>query len=115
MRQVTIHSVWSKEIHTDRVFTYTVQLPDGTTVMETLENAYAATNVDNRPHRKEVPSTTAGDVILADGQHWLVEWTGFHKLTPNEAMFITSKLTSRETAFGYDRMVKEGFLKGVTP
>jgi hypothetical protein len=115
MKRVTIHSIWSKCLHTDRVFTYSVDVPDGTTVMETLENAFCLTNMDDRPRRKEVPSTTAGDIMLASGQHYLVESCGYRKLNTSEVFHITTKLTSRETAFGYDHMVKEGYLKGVMP
>jgi len=113
MKKVTIHSIWSKQAPTDRVFTYTVEVPEGTTVMETLENAYCMTNMDDRPRRLEVPSTTAGDIILADGQHWLVENVGYHKLTPEEVAWISTRLTSLTTTFGYAFLVEQGHLDGM--
>ena len=109
-KRVWIHSLWSKREASDRVFTYVVQVPDGTTVQETLENAYCATNVDNRPNNQKVAATSVGDILLADGQHWLVDVVGFRKLTPQQANSICQNLTSRETSFGYDHLVKEGLL-----
>src|SRR3974390_1891289 len=105
MKKVTIHSIWSKQDPTDRVFTYTVEVPEGTTVMETLEKAYCMTNMENRHTRLEVSATTAGVIILADGQHWLVDNVWYHKLTPEEVAWISTRLTSLTTTFGYAFLV----------
>lgn len=75
MKKVTIISFWSS-LRGGKAFRYEVLVPPGETADETLEHAYSETNRDGRPYGKQACSTTAGDVMYLDGQHYLVEAHG---------------------------------------
>jgi hypothetical protein len=87
-------------------FTYEVQVPDGTVPQDALAHAYAMTNEDNRPHGKEVCSTSVGDIMVFDGRHYFVDMMGFKQVTLRQSEII-QKLTSRELCFGFDAIPKK--------
>lgn len=110
--KVTIISIWSKWEGLegklrgrDQNFEYTVEVPVGPTPEATMDQAFILTNHDDRPHGNRCCSTTAGDIMVLDGQHYLVAGEGFTKLSPVQSEAI-QKLTSRDTSFGLDFMVK---------
>lgn len=109
---VTIISIWSKweglegQLRgRDKNFTYDVEVPCEATPTATLENAFCLTNRDDRPNGNRCCSTTAGDIVVLDGQHYLVAGNGYTPLSPAQSEAI-QKLTSRDTSFGLDFMVK---------
>ena len=55
---------------------------------------------------KQACATTTGDMMVLDGQHYLVEHIGFHELTEAEAQAIM-QLSVLETWRGYDRLVQD--------
>ena len=87
---VTIISIWSKapEIGRNSNVAYTVEVPTQATAEATLERAFALTNQDDRPMARGVCSTSAGDIMVLDGEHYLVESCGYHKLTLAESTKI---------------------------
>lgn len=87
MKKVTIISFWSS-LRGGKPFRYDILVPLGETVEETLECAYAVTNRDGRPYGKQACSTTAGDVMCLDGQHYLVEARGFRAITEKDVRAI---------------------------
>jgi len=105
MRVVTIISLWSKLRWPIPPVQYEVLAQDGD-VETTLQDAFAVTNVDGRPMGKQECATTAGDMMVLDGQHYLVDPEGFHKLTEAEAQAIM-QLSALETWWGYDRLVRD--------
>jgi hypothetical protein len=103
---VMIISIWSKcpqEGYPENV-RYAVTVMTGKTPRETLENAFSLTNKDDRPNPNHVCSTSSGDIMVLDGQHYLVENVGFKEITEAESEKI-AKLTSRETSMGYNWLV----------
>ncbi len=116
MKTVTIISIWSKidglegKLHgRDQNFQYSVRVPEGATAQQTLENAFVATNVDNRPNGRRCCSTTAGDIMILDGIHYLVAGCGFTQISLAQSEAI-QKLSSRDTSFGLPFMVKHCFV-----
>ena len=108
MKIVTIISLWSKLRWPIPSVQYDVLARDGD-VATTLEDAFATTNVDGRPMGKQACATTAGDMMVLDGQHYLVEPVGFHKLTEREAQAI-AQLHVLQTCWGYERLVECRFI-----
>jgi hypothetical protein len=110
-KQIEIISIWTKHTATDTPFKYNVEvlLSPGDSHVDLLDKAFMATNVDNRPHRMEVCSTTEGDLMKLDGQYYLVDDVGFSPVTAEEADKI-SKLTARETMWGLKDMRKHNLL-----
>ena len=108
MKVVTIISLWSKLRWPIPSVQYDVLARDGD-VATTLEDAFATTNVDGRPMGKQACATTAGDMMVLDGQHYLVEPVGFHKLTEREAQAI-AQLHVLQTCWGYERLVECRFI-----
>lgn len=110
---VRIISLWSKcegiPGQEDNA-TYTVRVIRADSAIGTLEAAFRVTNQDDRPRRHNVCSTSAGDIMVLDGNHYLVEGMGFRPLTLVESEKI-QKLTSRDTSFGYEFMVKHDILR----
>lgn len=109
--QVTIISIWSKapEIGRHDNVTYPVTVIAGASDIETLEEAFNVTNRDTRPWANKVCSTSAGDIMVINGDHYLVEGHGFRKLTAEQSAKIQT-LTSRDTSFGFEFMVKHNIL-----
>ena len=105
MRVVTIISLWSKLRWPIPPVQYEVLAQDGD-VETTLQDAFAVTKVDGRPMGKQACATTTGDMMVLDGQHYLVEHIGFHELTEAEAQAIM-QLSVLETWRGYDRLVQD--------
>lgn len=109
---VDIISIWSKcqELpgHENN-FKYTVSVRRNGKAEHMLEAAFRLTNRDDRPLGGEVCSTSSGDIMILDGQHYLVEDFGYHKLTLAQSEQI-QKLTSRETSFGYNFMAEHNLL-----
>ena len=48
--------------------------------------------------------------MVLDGKHYLVDSPGYHELTLAQSEAV-QLLTSRDTAFGYDFMIKHGLIK----
>lgn len=109
--EVTIISIWSKapEIGRHDNVTYTVTVPAHENVIDTLEEAFMATNADNRPMGNRACSTTAGDIMVLNNEHYLVAGCGFTKLTETQSTKIQA-LTSRDTSFGLAFMVKNNLI-----
>ena len=114
--QVQIISIWSKIdglegrlSKRDHNVEYAVEVELGASVEETLENAYAATNRDDRPMGRTACSTTAGDIMVLDGTHYFVEGCGFRALTVEESAKIQA-LTSRDTSCGYAFLTSRGLI-----
>ena len=116
---VTIISIWSKiEGLEGRLagrtenFQYDVEVPifvGEDTHEDLLEKAFELTNRDDRPHGNRCCSTTAGDIMVIEGNHYLVEMSGFHKLYLRESEAI-QKLTSRDTSFGYKWLTSKNLI-----
>ncbi len=109
---VKIISIWSKIdglegrlSHRDHNVEYEVEVPTGSTRAETLEAAYDLTNRDDRPMGNQACSTTAGDIMVLDGQHVLVAPAGFTAITEAQSKAIQA-LTSSDTSLGMDWLVK---------
>lgn len=96
---VTIFSNWTKRLMTKQaeivngeqglLDRYEVWIPDARTVAEALEAAWELTNDANkRPYAQQVCSTTVGDLLLVEGQHYLVTHFYFEPLTEAEAQAI---------------------------
>ena len=106
---ISIFSKWpgpeGKLAGRDQNVEYSVEVPAGETPEATLNAAYALTNMDDRPLGNKVCSTSAGDIMVLDGQHYFVDWEGFKKLTPKQSTAIQA-LTSRDTGMGWDWLVK---------
>lgn len=100
MKTVTIISIWTKRDQRDPAFTYTVNVPEALDASGTLERAFALTNRDDRPNGNRCCATSAGDIMVLDGQAYLVEGVGYHAITPQESEAF-QRLTSRDTSFGY--------------
>jgi hypothetical protein len=114
--KVVVTSIWSKIegaegrlMGRDKNVVYPVIVKRGETAEDTLENAFVKTNADDRPFGTTCCSTTAGDIMKLDGQDYLVGIFGFHAITADEAAQI-AKLSSRDTSFGYDFLVKRGLI-----
>ena len=105
MKVVTIISLWSALGRATAPVRYDVLAEDGD-VETTLQDAYVVTNVDGRPMGKQACATTTGDLMVLDGQHYLVEHIGFHVLTEVEAQAIL-QLSALQTSWGYDRLVRD--------
>lgn len=112
---VTIISIHSKypEIGRGNV-TYTVKVPVikspiKPSVERTLSEAFSMTNRDDRPMGQQVCSTSSGDIMVLNDEHYLVERDGFRKLTLEQSEQI-QKLTSRDTSFGYEFMKKHNII-----
>jgi hypothetical protein len=85
-KTVTIISLWTRRVHgPGSRHAYDVSIPGKPTVTEMLRDAYAITNMDGRPHGKQIWSTTSGDMMVVDGVYFLVASVGFHLLTRKEA------------------------------
>ena len=109
---VEIISIWSKckeLVGHENNFHYTVIVRRNGCSDHMLEDAFRLTNNDHRPLNHEVCSTSTGDILVLDGQHYLVEGFGFRKITHAESEQI-QKLTSRDTTFGYNFMVKHNLI-----
>jgi hypothetical protein len=111
---VTIISIWSKAPEIDRPnnVVYDVIVPTGDNHEDTLEAAFAMTNMDNRPMGNRACSTSAGDIMILNGEHYLVSRCGFTKLTLDQSEKI-QKLTSRDTSFGLEFMLKHNIISEV--
>jgi hypothetical protein len=105
---VTIISLWSTLRWPIPPVQYDVLAQDDD-VASTLEDAFATTNMDGRPMGKQACATTAGDMMVLDGKHYLVEPSGFHKLTEAEAHAI-AQLHVLQTCWGYERLVENRFI-----
>lgn len=105
MKIVTIISLWSKLRWHAPAVRYDV-LAQGSDVDATLENTFSVTNRPGRPMGRQACSTSAGDLMVLDGRHYLVEPQGFHELTDAEAQAI-EELSPVDTWWGYDRLVKK--------
>ena len=105
MKVVTIISLWSALGRAAAPVRYDVLAEDGD-VETTLQDAYEYTNVDGRPMAKEACATTAGDMLVLDGRHYLVDPFGFHELTQAEAQKIL-KLSVLATRWGYDQLLRD--------
>lgn len=81
MKTVRIISLWSDQ---RPPFTYTVIVPKETSTEAVLDEAFAETNRDDRPHSQEVPATTCGDILLLDGQHYVVRGIGYEPISDAE-------------------------------
>jgi hypothetical protein len=79
---------------------YLVEVPQRQEARYTLEEAFVITNQDDRPCAKNICSTAAGDLMILDGQAYLVEGVDYYPVTEAEAEAI-KKLTTRETGWGY--------------
>jgi len=101
MRIVTIISLWSNLRWHAPAIRYDV-LAQGSDVDATLEDAFSVTKRPGRPMRGRACSTTAGDLMVLDGRHYLVEPQGFHELTDAEAQAIIEELSPLDTSWGYD-------------
>jgi hypothetical protein len=106
MKTVTIISVWSKRHKSEPPIRYDV-VAQGDDAHSTLEDAFRLTNVRSLPPR--VAATSTGDLMLLEGQHYLVEDVGFHPLTTSEAKRI-EQLGSEDTSKGYDWLAQEHLL-----
>jgi hypothetical protein len=93
---VTITSMWpTGEKAGPRTYDVFIETQPDDVDENILGRAFVLTNMDNRPLRHEVCSTSAGDFMTLNGKAYLVENMGFHRLTPAEfARF--QKLTTRE-------------------
>jgi len=98
---VTVISIWSKRSADASPFSYSVEV-NASSAKHALDLAFTATNMDDRPFGKQVPSTSVGDILVIDGQHYLVDPDGFSELTLEQSQFIQKRLTSRDTGFGFD-------------
>ncbi len=114
--KVAIISIWSKidglegsRAGRDKNFEYSVDVPVGATPEAMLNAAYAITNCDDRPLGRQVCATTAGDIMVLDGQHYLVDRFGFTALTLVQSAAI-QKLSSRDTSMGFDWLVKRNLI-----
>lgn len=103
---VKVISIWSKMTGAEAALLkrtenheYTVGVRKGATADHTLEHAFHATNRDDRPHGTTACSTSAGDILVLDGQHYLVEGSGFRAITEAQSTAIQA-LTSRDTSMG---------------
>lgn len=103
---VKITSIWTKNppARPDN-FEYTVRVDRGENPDATLSAAFLMTNMEDRPNRTKVCSTSCGDILELDGEFYLVEDMGFAKLTAAEAAKVKT-LTIRETTFGLEDMKK---------
>jgi hypothetical protein len=105
LKEVTIFSLWTKAAKNHvKAVRYSVQVPAGRTPQGTLENAFKLTNRDDR--RDTVCSTSAGDLMLLDGQAYLVEFGGYHPLTEAEMTAVLA-LWPIDTTFGYDWLTEQ--------
>ena len=107
--QVTIISIWSKLNQNSEPVSYTVEVPQQDAIENTLEEALILTNRDDRPKRQQVCSTTPGDILIVANTPYLVECSGFTKLTETESAHIQT-LSSRDTTFGYDYLKSKNLL-----
>ena len=78
---VTIISLMSRREDTEKAPRYDVQVPLGETDEETLENAFALTNRDDRPLATKVCSTSGGDIMILNGNAYSVAFIGFLPVT----------------------------------
>jgi hypothetical protein len=112
MVAVTIISINSK-IPNDPKYgsnkVYTVLVPKSKYVQDVLEEAFMATNIDTRPFGTSVCSTSKGDILILDGQHWLCDraWTAITQ----EQSFQIQQLTSRDTSMGLKFLIEEELVK----
>jgi len=88
---------------------YTVLVPKSKYDQEVLENAFMATNIDTRPFGTSVCSTSNGDILILDGQHWFCD-RSWVPLTPQQS-FQIQQLTSRDTSMGLKFLIEEGLIK----
>lgn len=103
---VKIISIWSKADGSGSNYVYSIVVPNASTPEGVLENAFRLTNQDSRPQRHVCYSTSAGDIMVLNGQHYLVERTGYAKITREQSHAIQN-LTSRDTAFGLNYLIRE--------
>src|ERR1700733_4336022 len=98
MKTVRIISIWSKRHAGSTPFSYAIAVPNvpEKTLEEVLEWAFLCTIRDDRPHGHEVPSTSIGDIMVLDGESYMVVCTGFTRLTTQEADTLATRLTSRD-------------------
>lgn len=108
---VKIHSLWTKEVERSVAPSYTVTVPRGATILETLENVFVATNIDSRPRGNEFCSTSSGDILEVQGAFFLVEGVGYSSLTTSQAMTLIEFHTSRDSGLGLDWLIKRGILQ----
>jgi hypothetical protein len=101
--KVTIVSIWSKRTAEQMPPTYDVQVPAEANEDGTLENAFAATNAEDRPNGTSVCSTSTGDIMILAGKAYLVGQCGFVEITTAE-FNKAIRLTSIETGMGYKFM-----------
>ena len=105
--KITIISINSQSEQNGRPnVQYDVEVEKQSSVNATLDAAFMLTNADNRPFGNSVCSTSTGDILIMNSRHYLVEGCGFKELTLSESLQI-QKLTSRDTNFGYDFLVKQ--------
>lgn len=88
---VTIISLWTRHVHGSGVpHQYDVTVRIAPTVKAMLEAAFHRTNDDGYLRPPKVWSTTAGDLMVLDGTHYLVASRGFRRLTSEE---VTQEIT----------------------
>jgi hypothetical protein len=101
-KTVTIISLWTRHFQGPAVpHQYDVTVPVAPTVKAMLESAYARTNDDNFLRPSKVWATTAGDLMVLDGTHYLVASSGFLLLTSDEVaqeITVADSLESKEWA-----------------
>lgn len=113
---VTIISIWSKleglegrlSGRSENVV-YTVDVPAEGSDTDIMERAFMRTNSDDRPMGRRACSTTAGDLMVVDGRHYLVESTGFSALREDQAK-AAQALFSSATSLGFNYLVSTGRL-----
>jgi len=116
---VTIISIWSKiegiegaALGRDRNFKYHVEVPCESSVEATLENAFCATNIDERPNGSQCCATTTGDIMVLNEQHYLIERSGYSALSAAQSEAV-QKLTSRDTSFGLAWLITHNLIPAV--
>jgi hypothetical protein len=88
---------------------YTITVPEGPTPVATLELARQAGTGENRPLNRFVPPVRPGDIMILDGEHYLVQIASFAKLSQPESIGI-QKLSLKESSFGYAFMTKNNLV-----
>lgn len=88
---------------------YTIEVRSGKTKGGTLEHAFEATNIDDRPYGTSVCSTSRGDILILDDQHWLCD-SGWTPIT-QEQSFQIQQLSSRDTSMGIEFLIEKGLVK----
>jgi len=102
---VTIISRWTDNL----VYSVTVAQGWGETVEDALHSAFNLTNQDDRPLRKQVCSTSVGDLMIVNGEYWLVDRSGMKKLDEQQAI-AWQQIDARDAHDGWDWCVQQGVI-----